>query len=462
MEFPMAGTRRIGSKLAILVFCLVLATVIGSAAQAQQSQPPDKKQDIPDAPSASRPPQPVPPLPVPPPSKSGVPPSSPSPANAAPSNAAPSNEPPASPEFPFPGDAGSALPPFKVTTVPGGATAGPVPPGPSDELYRITKNINQVLIPVRVTDEQGRLVNGLLPKDFAVYEDGRKQTMNFFTSDPFSLSTAVVFDLGMPDAAVQKVNQTFEALEGAFSQYDEVAVYTYSSTVGKMTDFSAVGKKLSAVLNQLRTVQGRNNGPAVLGGPLGPQGPTVNGNPVDPQVRTVMTPPQESHVLNDAILAAALDLSKRDKARRKIIFVISDGREIGSTASYRDVLKVLLSNGIAVYGLGVGGTGIPGYSKLQKVHLPRMGYGDILPKYASATAGEVFNETSRDAIETAYSRTIGQARNQYTMGYLARATPSSTYRQIEITLDHPSCKASYRPCMDVYAKDGYYPLPPGR
>jgi VWFA-related protein len=450
--FPMVGIERIGGRRAILAFCLALGLAFGVAAQAQQSQPPDKKQDIPDAPSASRPPQPVPPLPVPPPSKSGEP----------PANASPSTEPPASPEFPFPGDAGSAPPPFKVTTVPEGATPGSAPSGPSDELYRITRNINQVLVPVRVTDEQGRLVNGLLPKDFAVYEDGRKQSMNFFTSDPFSLSTAVVFDLGMPDAAVQKVNQTFDALEGAFSQYDEVAVYTYSSTVGKMTDFSAVGKKLSAVLNQLRTVQGRNNGPAVLGGPLGPQGPTVNGNPVDPQVRTVMTPPQESHVLNDAILAAALDLSKRDKARRKIIFVISDGREIGSTTSYRDVLKVLLSNGIAVYGLGVGGTGIPGYGKLQRLHLPRMGYGDILPKYASATAGEVFNETSRDAIETAYSRTIGQARNQYTMGYLARVTPSSTYRQIEITLDHPSCKSSLRPCMDVYAKDGYYPLPPGR
>ncbi len=448
----MAGLKRSGGRRVILAVSVALVLAMG--AQAQQAQPQaDKKQDIPDAPSASRPPEAAPPLPVPPPSNSGAP----------PSNASPANAPPANPEFPFPGDAGSTPPPFKVTTVPeGGATPAPAPPGPNDELYRITRNVNQVLIPVRVTDDAGHLVNGLLPKDFAVYEDGKKQTMNFFTSDPFALSTAVVFDLGMPDASVQRVNQTFTALEGAFSQYDEVAVYTYSSTVARMTDFSAVGKRLSAVLNELRNVQGRNNGPAVLGGPLGPQGPTVNGVPVDPQVPTVMTPPQESHVLNDAILAAALDLSKRDKARRKIIFVISDGREIGSTASYRDVLKVLLSNGIAVYGLGVGGTGIPGYGKLQRLHLPKMGYGDILPKYASATAGEVFNETSRDAIETAYSRTIGQARNQYTMGYLARATPSSSYRQIEITLAHPSCKSSYRPCMDVYAKDGYYPLPPGR
>ncbi len=91
------------------------------------------------------------------------------------------------------------------------------------------------MVPVRVTDECGpHLVDGLLYKDFAVYEDGKKQTMNFFTSDPFALSAAVIIDLGMPDVAVQKVNQTFSAFKGAFSQYDEVGVYTYSNTAGRL------------------------------------------------------------------------------------------------------------------------------------------------------------------------------------------------------------------------------------
>jgi VWFA-related protein len=134
--------------------------------------------------------------------------------------------------------------------------------------------------------------------------------------------------------------------------------------------------------------------------------------------------------------------------------VISDGREMRSTASYRDVLKVLLTNGIAVYGVGVGGAAIPGYGSMQKLHLPRMGYGDILPRYANATAGEFFPEMTRNAIETAYTRVVGEARNQYTLGYVARATPSEAYRQIEVTVARPDVK--------VFAKDGYYPAPPGR
>jgi VWFA-related protein len=268
------------------------------------------------------------------------------------------------------------------------------------------------------------------------------------------LSAAVIFDLGMPDVAVEKVKNTFPALESAFGPYDEVALYTYSNTVGRMADFGAVGKKLDEVFNQLKTVEGRNNGPPITGGPLGPQGPSVNGIPIDPNVPHVMTPPQESHVLNDAILAAALDLRKRDRARRKIIFVISDGREIGSTASYSAVLKVLLTDGIAVYGVGVGGASIPGYGRLQRLHLPRRGYGDILPRYANATAGEFFPEISRNAIETAYSHSIDDARNQYTLGYVTRSTPSEAYRQIEVTVNQPNLK--------VYAKDGYYPAPPRR
>jgi len=332
----------------------------------------------------------------------------------------------------------------------------------SQDLYRIVTNVNQVMVPVTVKDESGKLVSGLTSKDFQVLENGVKQNMNFFTDSPFALSAAVIFDFGMPDTAIQKINQTFPALEGAFSQYDEVSLYTYGGNVSKMTDFTAVGKKLTATLNDLKLARGRNNGPAVTSGPFGPQGPVINGVPTDPGAPVVSTPPRESHVLNDAILAAALDLGKRDKTRRKIIFIISEGREYRSSASYRDVMKVLLTNGVLVYGIGVEGAAIPVYGKLQKLHLPGQGTGNILPKYASATGGEVFTEFSREAIENVYSRAIGDARNQYTLGYATRSTPSSAYREIEVKVAKPDCADYSAPCVRVYARGGYYPLPPGR
>jgi VWFA-related protein len=321
-----------------------------------------------------------------------------------------------------------------------------------DELYKFVVTTNEVVVPVRVTDASGARVDGLLSRDFSVYEDGKKQTMNFFTSDPVALSAAVIIDLGLPDVAVQRINQTFPALESAFSQYDEVSLYTYSSAVSRQTDFGAASRQLTATLNDLKTVRGRNNGPPVMSGPMGPQGPTVNNVPMDPNTPAVMTPPKESHVLNDAILRAALDLSKRDKTRRKIIFIVSDGREYRSTASYRDVLRVLLSSGIAVFGVAVEGSAIPGYNKLERLRLPGFGYSNILPKYSNATAGELFTDFSRTAIEASYARAMAEARNDYTLGYLTRATPSSSYRQIEVRVARSDVK--------VYARDGYYPVTP--
>ena len=324
------------------------------------------------------------------------------------------------------------------------------------------KNVNQVLIPVAVKDEAGHLVNGLVSQDFTVLEGGKKQKLNFFTSDPFALSAAVILDLGMKDVDVQKVNHTFPALQGAFSEFDEVSIYGYSNAVSQISGWGAAGEKLSQTLDDLRAVRGRNNGPPVTGGPLGPQGPTINNMPVDAAAPTVYTPQQESHVMNDAVLKAALDLAKRDRTRRKVIFVISDGREYRSDASYRDVLKVLLTNNIMVYGIGVGGSAIPGYKQVAKLHLPRFGYSDILPKYTNATGGEVFDELTRAGIEDAYIQAMGDARNQYTLGYATEAKASGSYRSIEVLVSKPSCRSSVRPCVNVFARDGYYPAPPAR
>jgi VWFA-related protein len=418
-----------------LIMLLFSLTSVGAQAQ-QQEQP---KPEIPDAPSASRPPQPFPTSPP------AVEPEAPPANEEPPSEANPSNR------TTLNADSPTTPAPLAKTATPGKPTERT---GAQDELYKIVSNVNQVVVPVMVKDDSGRLINGLLPKDFSVYEDGNKQKLNFFSSDPLPLSAAVVLDLGMPDSAVQKVNRTFAALEGAFSQFDEVSIYTYSSTVSRAKDFSTAGQKLTAVLNELKTKRGRNSGPPVLGGPLGPQGPSVNGRPVDPNEPIVITTPRESHVLNDAIVMAAMDLSKREPIRRRVIFVISDGREYGSNASYSDTLKILLSHGIQVYGVGVEGSAIPGYNKLQKLHIPRFGYGDILPKYANATGGEIFNEFSRDAIERVYARALGDARNQYTLGYITRLSPSSTHREIEVRVARPDVK--------VTAREGYYPLPPSR
>lgn len=432
----------------------------GSAPRAPAAQQQD--QNIPDAPSTV---QPAKPLPTSPPSTQAPPPENAppeqpqAPQQQVPAQEAPTQEPPVN-ENANPAPTGTnQKPPVNVRTVPeGGATKGQE--AGQEDFFTLISRPTQVMVPVTVADEDGHLVSGLTAKDFAVLENGKKQTPNYFTSSAFAVSAAVVVDLGMKDVDLQKVNHTFPALEGAFSQFDELSVFTYSNTVGQQTGWGAVGPALSAKLDELQNVRGQDNGPPVTSGPIAGGGsPVINGVPVDPGNVRPMTATQPARVMNDAILKAALELSRRNPERRKVIFVISDGREYRSDASYRDVLRVLLSNNIIVYAVGVGMPGVPGYSKLSKLHLPRFGYTDILPKYVNATGGQVWNELTRNGIEDAYSAAIGHARDQYTIGYATKAPPSSQYRTIEVLVSRPSCRSSIRPCVNVYARDGYYATP---
>jgi hypothetical protein len=175
-------TIRIGTAVCLIM--LLSCLMSGGAGAQQQDQP---KQDIPDAPSASRPPQPFP---------STAP-------TAAPDVPTANEEPPSetNPGKPPSRDVDvktppQAAPPLATTTVPPRSQPRT---GAEDELYKIVSNVNQVVVPVLVKDDSGRLINGLLPKDFSVYEDGVKQKLNFFSSDPLPLSAAVILDLGMPD-----------------------------------------------------------------------------------------------------------------------------------------------------------------------------------------------------------------------------------------------------------------------
>ena len=433
-----------------------LLLLLAGALAAQQ-----KPEDIPDAPSATRPiPPPEPPSPRPGAVDEEAPPEAPAPDNSGADVTTGSKElPHSAPDIVYDKSTTTPPPMPPITTVPAGSVPRDADTG-EDLGYTIRKTTNLVLVPVMVKDNDGRLVGGLQPKNFSVLESGQQQKLTFFTSDPFALSAAVVFDTGMPDVGLKKVQETLSALQGAFSQFDEVAIYTYSSTVGQVADFTGVGKELTAVLNEVKGFSGASNGPPVTSGPLGPQGPIINGRPIDSPVTPVSTPPRVARVMNDAILRAARDLSKRDRARRKIIFVISDGRELGSTASYADTLKVLLTQNITVYAVGVEGSAIPIYDRLQRIHLPKtgklLGYSDILPKYVSATGGgTVYNELAQADIERAYARAIGDARNQYTLGYSPKAGIGG-YRQIEVRVRGRGGD------LKVYAKDGYYPLPTAR
>ena len=117
------------------------------------------------------------------------------------------------------------------------------------------------------------------------------------------------------------------------------------------------------------------------------------------------------------------------------------GAPKNNTHSYNETLKLLLSNGISVYAIGL--------DSAMLNRGPTVLGGNVLAKYAHATGGDIYYAPTREELENLYSRVSEQARNQYTLAYNGgRADRSKIYHTIEVRVK--------RPGLNLLARDGYY------
>jgi len=315
-----------------------------------------------------------------------------------------------------------------------------------------------VEVPVTVKDSKGQLVPGLTWRDFRVFENGVYEPLKVFSVDPMPLSIAFVIDQGLTSDVMDRVNQSLGAVQGALTGYDEIAVFSYDHGSHEWTGFTgAQSARVPAVL-ALAKSSGTEEIIPINSGPFAGCNVHYNGNCADPNLQEgrsagsigAITIPKEVHTLNDAILEAAKELSTRPKGRRRIIYVISDGKEAGSKARYRDVLRYLQANNIAVWGTLVGDSARWGEGYLSRFHLPFQMYDNILTKYIYATGGGADTERGVNGIERSYAKIAEEARTQYTLVYATHESIyDGKYRKIDVRVE--------RPGLEVNAKAGYYP-----
>jgi len=317
-----------------------------------------------------------------------------------------------------------------------------------DQNYKIRAKIDLVVVPVTVKGSGNKLITGLKKDDFVLLEDGTRQTISNFSIDPVPLSAAVVVDTGLAADSLSKVQQTFSALAGSFSEYDEVAVYRYDKFVTRILDFSSKGEQFETAMKTMRELKPDPN-TAVGSNPRGPfanAGPVINGTPVLPPGQAnpggvIISPPKSSKVLHDAIFAAAADLSKRERSRRKMVLVISDGDTTGSDHSFDDTKNILLQFGVQVYAVGLD----------QPFPFKKV---SVLDDYAKATGGDVYFVGSIKNIEKSYMTATEEARNQYVISYVSNnelSGPGPVFRDIDVQIASGNLKTLHR--------KGYYQYP---
>lgn len=323
---------------------------------------------------------------------------------------------------------------------PAKATAPPAQrPGqsPEDPRVVIRSRVELVVVPVTVKGSDGELISDILPQEFRIFEDAVEQQIELFSADPFPLSVALLIDNDLEQKTAEQLKRALPSLAAGISEFDEVAVLYYDEYPRVLLEFTRDNDRL---YDHLKRYEPAGRFPGIGSGPM-TAGPRVNQQTQEAKVPT-RVPARGRAVknLDDAIYAAAQILRGRDRERRKIIFLISDGTNSpNNEVSYDDALKLLLSYDISVYAIGVGNVA------LGRAFNP-------LSRYARATGGDVFYATSLAELESLFSRVTEQARNQYTLAYTPRGTDRSReYHEIEVRVR--------RPGLDIRARDGYFSVP---
>jgi Tfp pilus assembly protein PilW len=323
------------------------------------------------------------------------------------------------------------------------------PTGEAAKAQTLVVHVNDVNVPFTVKDSKGQLVAGLTGRDVQVFENGVMQRITRFTNEAQPLSVALVIDQSMTYDNVQRLNISLGALQGAFAPYDAVSVFTYNNGPKMVTDFT--GAQSARLTQAIEISKGEGREPLLAGALSGPMSQTtvINNQNFDPNTAAVrghtgiqLNPPKEQHTLNDAILEAAKSLSNQLAGRRRIIYVISDGKEYGSTAKFKDVVKYLQTNEIEVDGTLVGDSSLPLVGYLDRFHLPLTMHDNLLPAYANATGG----------IEKSFARIVAEVRNRYTLDYVTHEPLiDGKYRTLEVrVINHGND-------LTIIAKKGYWP-----
>jgi VWFA-related protein len=329
----------------------------------------------------------------------------------------------------------------------------------SQAVATLVMRVNYVDVPFTVEDSKGRQVPGLSQRDVQVFENGARQHISFFTSDMFPLSVAIVIDQSMTQNEMDKVNIALGALPDAFTKYDEVALSTYNKSSKMVTNFTgAQSERLTQAIDLAKGSGRQPLMPGSLSGPLS-QTTVINNQSFDPNTQPIrgqngmqLNVPREIHPLNDAILTAAKALSTRPVGFRRVIYVISDGREYGSQAKTKDVIQYLQQNRIEVDATLVGDSALMGIGFIDRFHLPFEMKDDVLPAYWQATGGNVDREFLKGGIEKSFARIAGEVRSRYTLGYYTHEPfIDGKYRTLEVRV------IGHGNDLNIIAKKGYFP-----
>jgi Ca-activated chloride channel homolog len=271
-------------------------------------------------------------------------------------------------------------------------------------------DVELALVNVTVTDPYNRLVTGLEPDNFRVFENNVEQEIRYFSSEEVPISIGVIFDLsGSMSNKVGKAKDAALQFFKTANPQDEFFLVSFNERAELMSTFTNTVEDLQSRLLSL-SAKGRT-------------------------------------ALLDAVY---LGLSEMRTARngKRALLIISDGGDNNSRYNEKDIKRLVREADTQLYSVGIFDPFEYRSRTPEELNGP-----SLLTELTELTGGRAFTVENINELPDMAAKIGAELRNQYILGYRpSNKSHDARWRKIKVKLRAPKGL----PPLSVYAKTGYY------
>jgi VWFA-related protein len=362
---------------------------------------------------------------------------------------------------------------FALAALPGFGQAQPS----KDSVSTIAVDVNLVTLPVTVRDKHGQIVRDLTKDDFVLEEDGRPQTIKYFSQDanlPLTMGLLVDTSWSQREVLDQERNASHSFLDQMLVQdKDKAFLIHFDREVELLEDLTNRREKLQSALALLKTPDRDRS------------------DPNDPDSRSGHGHQGGGTQLYDAVYLASNELMKK-QAGRKAVIILSDGVDRGSKTTLDSTIESAQRADTVVYSIlftgqhdergerrrdedggtrrprvgwpgggggypgggggwpgGGGGPGGGGRGGQRPSEEPRVDGKKILGRISKETGGRLFEVSRKQSVGEIYASIADELRTQYSMGFTPdKDTSANGYHHLQLQVKRKDLVAQTR--------EGYY------
>jgi Ca-activated chloride channel family protein len=304
--------------------------------------------------------------------------------------------------------------------------------------------VQEVIVPVTVTDEKGKFVSDLVQSDFQILDQGKLQNIQYFSRERAQpVVVGILMDLSnnsrthwknYQDAAMELANTLLPG-DKRYSGY----LIGYGSEAELMVNTTQDGEKIMDKIRKLKPGGGSALYDAIYTACT--KRSLVQGEPVDP---------------------------------RRVVVVIGDGNDNSSSKTLDQIIELAQRNLVTVYGIstsayGFEAAGDPALVRLARETGGRVEYPLVNPytdvsgylstpsddgNYAYTVGSGGYTSAIASSIFRSVAHIAGEVTTQYILRYIPDVPADSVkqYRSIEVKVSLAN--------VTVRARKGYYPFTP--